>query len=101
MLAANYKFEGLHVHQSVEVLIVYSGCMRCMVNNRTENISAGNIFISRVLHKEGKVMIFPEGMSSISGANQPVAIGTGKALDYIDKQEKIDTSFFSKRRKRY
>lgn len=30
-----------------------------------------------------------------------VAIGTGKALDYIDKQEKIDTSFFSKRRKRY
>lgn len=46
MLAANYKFEGLHVHQSVEILIVYSGCMRCIVNNRTENISAGNIFIS-------------------------------------------------------
>ncbi|MBQ2712373.1 MAG: 1-acyl-sn-glycerol-3-phosphate acyltransferase [Clostridia bacterium] len=39
--------------------------------------------ISRVLHKEGKVMIFPEGMSSISGANQPVAIGTGKFIKHF------------------
>lgn len=46
MAAVNYKFEGLHVHQSVEILVVYDGCMRCMVNNRTENISAGNVFIS-------------------------------------------------------
>ncbi len=39
--------------------------------------------IKRVLDKKGKVMIFPEGMSSISGANQPVAIGTGKFIKHF------------------
>lgn len=38
--------------------------------------------ISRVLKNGGRVCIFPEGMSSISGANQPVAIGTGKFLKH-------------------
>lgn len=38
--------------------------------------------ISRVLKDGGHVCIFPEGMSSISGANQPVAIGTGKLLKH-------------------
>lgn len=46
MAAVNYRFDRLHVHQSVEILIVYGGCMRCMVNNRSERISAGNIFIA-------------------------------------------------------
>jgi len=45
MHAVRYRFAGLHVHQSVELLIVYKGSMRCMVNNRTEEISAGEIFI--------------------------------------------------------
>ncbi len=39
--------------------------------------------ISRVLKSGGKIMIFPEGMNSISGANQPVAIGTGKFLKHF------------------
>lgn len=30
-----------------------------------------------------------------------VAIGTGKSLDYIDKQEKLDASFFSRSKKRF
>lgn len=34
----------------------------------------------RILNKGGALAIFPEGMSSISGANQPVAIGTGAFL---------------------
>ncbi len=34
----------------------------------------------RVLKAGGRICIFPEGMSSISGANQPVAIGTGKLI---------------------
>ena len=38
--------------------------------------------ISRVIHSGGRVCIFPEGMSSISGANQPVAIGTGKLFKH-------------------
>lgn len=38
--------------------------------------------IIRVLRKGGKIAIFPEGMSSISGANQPVAIGTGKFIKH-------------------
>ena len=36
--------------------------------------------ILRGLKAGGRICIFPEGMSSISGANQPVAIGTGKLL---------------------
>ena len=38
--------------------------------------------ISRVIKSGGGVCLFPEGMSSISGANQPVAIGTGKLLKH-------------------
>jgi 1-acyl-sn-glycerol-3-phosphate acyltransferase len=38
--------------------------------------------ISRVIKSGGGVCIFPEGMSSISGANQPVALGTGKLLKH-------------------
>ena len=38
--------------------------------------------ISRVIKNGGGVCLFPEGMSSISGANQPVAIGTGKLFKH-------------------
>jgi len=34
----------------------------------------------RVIKKGGALALFPEGMSSISGANQPVAVGTGSFL---------------------
>lgn len=36
----------------------------------------------RILKKKGKVIIFPEGMSSISGANQPSMIGSAKLLKH-------------------
>lgn len=36
--------------------------------------------VDRVIKDGGRVCIFPEGMSSISGANQPVAVGTGMFL---------------------
>lgn len=39
--------------------------------------------VTRVIKSGGNVMIFPEGMSSISGANQPVAVGTGKFLKHF------------------
>lgn len=39
--------------------------------------------VSRVLKKGGRVILFPEGMSSISGANQPVAVGSGKFLKHF------------------
>ena len=38
--------------------------------------------ISRVIKSGGGVCLFPEGMSSISGANQPVAVDTGKLLKH-------------------
>ncbi|MDR1800369.1 MAG: 1-acyl-sn-glycerol-3-phosphate acyltransferase [Lachnospiraceae bacterium] len=38
----------------------------------------------RVIKKKGVLCLFPEGMSSISGANQPSAIGTGKVLKMFD-----------------
>ena len=46
MDAASYRFAGLHVHESVEVLIVYKGQMRCTLNNKTEELYAGDIFIA-------------------------------------------------------
>ena len=36
--------------------------------------------VTKILKSGGNVLIYPEGMNSISGANQPVAIGTGKFL---------------------
>lgn len=39
--------------------------------------------IARILRKKGKVVVFPEGMSSISGTNQPSAIGSGKLLKHF------------------
>lgn len=39
--------------------------------------------VKRVLQSGGRVVIFPEGMSSISGANQSVAIGTGKFIKHF------------------
>ena len=38
--------------------------------------------ISSIIRAGGRVCIFPEGMSSISGANQPVALGTGKLFKH-------------------
>ncbi len=38
--------------------------------------------MSNILLNDGKIAIFPEGMSSISGANQPVAIGTGNMVKH-------------------
>lgn len=38
--------------------------------------------ISNIIKSGGNIKIFPEGMSSISGANQPVAIGTGKFIKH-------------------
>ncbi len=39
--------------------------------------------VTRVLNGGGRVALFPEGMSSISGANQPCAIGSGKFLKHF------------------
>ncbi len=39
--------------------------------------------IIRVIRGGGRVCLFPEGMSSISGGGQPCAIGSGKLLKYL------------------
>lgn len=39
--------------------------------------------IARVIRKGGRVMLFPEGMSSIGGGNQPCAVGSGKLLKHF------------------
>jgi 1-acyl-sn-glycerol-3-phosphate acyltransferase len=38
----------------------------------------------RIIKKDGAICISPEGMSSISGSNQPIAIGTGKFLKHLN-----------------
>ena len=39
--------------------------------------------IKRVINKKGRVCIFPEGMSSISGHSQPVALGSAKLFKFL------------------
>ena len=39
--------------------------------------------IIRVIRQGGRVCMFPEGMSSISGGGQPCAIGSGKLLKFL------------------
>lgn len=39
--------------------------------------------IARIIRKGGRVILFPEGMSSIGGGNQPSAIGSGKLLKHF------------------
>ena len=39
--------------------------------------------IARILRAGGRVILFPEGMSSIGGGNQPCAIGSGKLLKHF------------------
>ncbi len=40
--------------------------------------------IMSVIKLGGNVILFPEGKSSISGTNQPVALGTGKLLKHLN-----------------
>ncbi|MDR0817183.1 MAG: 1-acyl-sn-glycerol-3-phosphate acyltransferase [Clostridiales Family XIII bacterium] len=40
--------------------------------------------MKRILDEGGRLALFPEGMSSISGTNQPCAIASGKVLKYFD-----------------
>ncbi len=39
--------------------------------------------ITRIIRSGGSICIFPEGMNSISGANQPIAVGTGKLIKHF------------------
>ena len=39
--------------------------------------------VSRVIKNGGNIVLFPEGMNSIAGMNQPVAIGTGKFIKHF------------------
>jgi 1-acyl-sn-glycerol-3-phosphate acyltransferase/ribosomal protein S27AE len=39
--------------------------------------------MNRVIKEGGRIVLFPEGMSSISGANQPCAISSGKLLKHF------------------
>lgn len=41
------------------------------------------IEMKRVLNKGGRIALFPEGMSSISGGSQPVALGSAKLLKFL------------------
>ena len=56
--------------------------MQCIPKrNFTSDIHAVKEMM-RVLDKKGVLMLYPEGMSSISGANQPVALGSGKFIKH-------------------
>ncbi len=39
--------------------------------------------VTRLAKKGGRIFLFPEGMNSIRGYNQPVAVATGKLIKYL------------------
>jgi len=39
--------------------------------------------ITRVIKKGGKIVLFPEGMNSINGYNQPIALGSAKLFKHL------------------
>ncbi len=39
--------------------------------------------VARIIRSGGRIMLFPEGMNSIGGGNQPCAIGSGKLLKHF------------------
>ena len=40
--------------------------------------------VKRVIEKRGRIILFPEGMNSIGGCNQPVVVGTGKFVKHFN-----------------
>ena len=42
------------------------------------------IQMKKIINKGGRIALFPEGMSSISGGSQPVALGSAKLLKFLN-----------------
>ena len=88
---ADYLFNSAYLKERVNHVLGYNEFFRSHLSGTVNGVSCipkkNFVFevkpmmrMKRIIEQGGVVSIYPEGMSSISGANQPVASGTGNFL---------------------
>ncbi len=88
---ADYLFNSAYLKERVNHVLGYNEFFRSHLSGTVNGVSCipkkNFVFevkpmmrMKRIIEQGGVISIYPEGMSSISGANQPVASGTGNFL---------------------
>ena len=88
---ADYLFNAIYFKERVNFVLGYNEFFRSHLSGTVNSINCipkrnfqfevkPIMAITEILKQGGVISIYPEGMNSISGANQPVAIGTGSFL---------------------
>lgn len=88
---ADYLFNAIYLKERVNFVLGYNEFFRSHLSSTVNSINCipkknfqfeikPIMTINKILKEGGVISIYPEGMNSISGANQPVAIGTGNFL---------------------
>ena len=88
---ADYLFNAIYLKERVNFVLAYNEFFRSHLSGTVSSINCipkknfqfevkPIMAINNILKEGGVISIYPEGMNSISGANQPVALGTGNFL---------------------
>ena len=88
---ADYLFNAAYLKERVNFVLGYNEFFRSHLAGTVNGVSCipkknfqfepkAMMRMKSIIHQGGVISIYPEGMSSISGANQPVAAGTGSFL---------------------
>lgn len=92
---ADYLFNAIYLKERVNFVLGYNEFFRSHLAGTVGGVNCipkKNFFfeikpmmrINEIINQGGVISIYPEGMSSIGGANQPVAIGTGNFLKKLN-----------------
>ena len=92
---ADYLFNAIYFKERINFVLGYNEFFRSHLSSTVNSINCipkknfqfevkPIMAIYEILKQGGAISIYPEGMNSISGANQPVAIGTGNFLKKLN-----------------
>ena len=92
---ADYLFNAIYFKERINFVLGYNEFFRSHLSSTVNSINCipkknfqfevkPIMTIYEILKQGGAISIYPEGMNSISGANQPVAIGTGNFLKKLN-----------------
>ena len=92
---ADYLFNAIYFKERVNFVLGYNEFFRSHLSGTVNSINCipkknfqfevkPIMNIKTILDQGGVISIYPEGMNSISGANQPVAIGTGNFIKKLN-----------------
>ena len=88
---ADYLFNSVFIKERVNHVLAYNEFFRSHLSGTVSGVSCipkknfqfepkAMMRMKEIIDQGGVISIYPEGMNSISGANQPVATGTGNFL---------------------